>query len=1542
MAEYLLMFAKSLGVKMFSFASSLANGRLAKRHAAKRALRGDDLASEGSLESLVKAELRKLATSSALPEGLPNDAFRVWLLTEGCAERFVEVLISKAGGGAAHARHAEDALASQYELATGDTRKLATGPLNLVVSYVYGQLSSTEKARQALNNALALRNSAHTHALLHPEPSAFPTEVDLGRLWRMSADLLVAGKASWKMPAFIAPLTLEAYEGAGEKGGRPHPVTIGELVRTIEDGHSIVLFGDGGVGKTTLLLDLASLCTQDSSRRIPLYVDAAVWARAGVSIFDYVASTQSAQALGVTSGELAKLAAGGFLVLMVNGWNEIPANRKAYCREIFNLLITAAPALAIALASRTEHDATSLPSPRRIAVRGLTWQGQSSVIHSEMDEVAAHGLLEILAKDTRLRHAARSPLILRGLIAQVQAGAKATGNVYDLLRAAVMTFEANDQRSLALAEVPVLGMQHHYLEELACRLNARGSTNLSREDALVAIRAAADRMVKNCLLGTVPQPTSVLGVLASHHVLHDHEGLVRFAHQRFQEYFAATRLLRIESADDDLIVLLPTAVNEPAWTDSLELVAGKLKAPDGSAAARARLVRAAAQVDVAYACDLAGLCALEEADDAGLYSHLVSSVTEMSISPIRQVQELATACKIASRFPAFADDLWSLLDSDEQETRLNSHRLNGSSVSLRQLGSEAETRIKVWPSKRRSEFMYEIASNSDNYDFIVGTALGDLDLDVRAAAISALFWNFPASSVAIEAWLAAPLAVQTAHDLVDSIGYALEQASAGNPVREQLRKISASDIPDETRLRLAISFPDEVGPSATDVILARLGNLQRNEGPEPLIALARAYAPDRLRALALELVGGPRGTPEWVGEVLLDESAEVRHTAFEQAWGALQSGDGRRLSPESIGPLSNKNQTERSVAEWLRYCIDRRNTLPDTQRERGRQIGYLLIHAPGDDLLSIVMAHGVNAPYEQAVELADLLLTRISPHEERATRVGRWSMTSQQFDRLFKLLHNKREPAGNPQDRLFAVLSCIASHVAPGDYSSLLLEALRRQLDAWTAYRGLLVEWLKSPNTPRPSNPSLGNHVTSALVNWGMEALPGVTHLLSHQDGLELVPDVIARIASLPRASSNESMFGGVNADIEEGNRRRDAGRMLQQPTAINQAATDEAAKALGRILNGDVGRQLFDKEANRSWNAKQAEYRIGHLVRIIANLPSTEIVAPVTHALGSGLVRTYHFLDALRGLTRQGWIFSDANVVKQLEELFRHETSRDWIDESMMHALAQLSQLMFLVVPSTLLNHSLSHYLGQWQRFAQPAEVIRTLGGMKTEQAWSSLLAMGIESSAKGQPSEELVYALGASLTQRNFAEFACLVADGRLFSWCPNDWTVKRIAPTLVSAVEGAPESLSLLVDSCRMSDSPLAGLLLGEVLSKVDGTDERRSDIGLEALDAGRASNESMPAYRMLESVFSQEIPMGANQFETYPKACNPLRQHLYHRAKGEGCAAEAARRILASLECKRREAGRPPDEPRHPEPYDGLAWTDALWCNEGQIPPSEPTS
>lgn len=416
------------------------------------------------------------------------------------------------------------------------------------------------------------------------------------RIRTMAAQLIAAARTSWGIPAYVAPLNLEE-SGEGEEKDA-HPTTLAEIADTIDSGGNLVLFGEGGIGKTTLLVELSTTLLDGGVRRIPLYVDAAMWAESNANVFDYISATAPAQRAKVTSSELTRLAAAGHLALLVNGWNEIPGNKKLLCRDQLNQLATVADALSVVIVSRTASDTARLPEAKRLEVRGLTWQGQSDIIKDSLGADAASALLDVLVKDTRLRHAARVPLILRGLIAQAQIGLAASSSVYDLLAAAVQSFEGDDQRHLVLAEAPLQDFQSHFLEELACEFTARSTTTLSREGALTAITAAGTALEKRGIVSRAPDSSAVLNTLCSHHLLHTVGHVVRFAHQRFQEYYAAARLLKACASSEELPRLLNRAANQPAWEDSLMLVAGKLKGADVNASARARLVNAAASVDL--------------------------------------------------------------------------------------------------------------------------------------------------------------------------------------------------------------------------------------------------------------------------------------------------------------------------------------------------------------------------------------------------------------------------------------------------------------------------------------------------------------------------------------------------------------------------------------------------------------------------------------------------------------------------------------------------------------------------------------------------------------------------------------------------------------------------------------------------------------------------------------------------------------------------------------------------------------------------------
>jgi hypothetical protein len=451
----------------------------------------------------------------------------------------------------------------------------------------------------------------------------------------------------------------------------------------------------------------------------------------------------------------------------------------------------------------------------------------------------------------------------------------------------------------------------------------------------------------------------------------------------------------------------------------------------------------------------------------------------------------------------------------------------------------------------------------------------------------------------------------------------------------------------------------------------------------------------------------------------------------------------------------------------------------------------------------------------------------------------------------------------------------------------------------------------------------------SALEKWGFDALPGLLELMGHPSAIHFVPDAIARIVSLPWADKNKILFGGVNSEIQEAEKSHKLNRELRQPDDTFQTWTDEAAKVLGQKLTELVTAYMDKKSSGEKLNSREAEYRVGRLAEVVANIPSPEVVVPVHCALASGLMNIFGTINALRGLLRQGLNISDAAVVGQLETLFEQVGNANWHDDSSRHAMSTLIELLFCVMPSSLLSKPIDYYLLQWRRFLHPSQIIHRLGGMHSNAAWSAILELGRDLAEKGQPPEEIVPALVSSLTPQHLPDFFSLIADGTLFDWCRDSWTLEHLAQKVAAALDEATDQIKAFLQACRQVQSPLTDVLAGEVLSHIGGCEETRQRFLLEAFDAGRAIHTDMPAFQMVREMFKHMGPINnAQYYEVIPKANNKLRAEIYSRAKGSGPISDGCRSLLANLELGRREIGRPDDEPRHPSPEDGVAWTDAL--------------
>jgi hypothetical protein len=320
-----------------------------------------------------------------------------------------------------------------------------------------------------------------------------------------------------KMPAFVAPLRLAVLAKEGDDSG-PGEIVVSDLIKGLAENESFQLIGDGGIGKTTLMLGIASACVDSKLPRIPLYIDAPVWARSGRTIPDYIASTVSAQRLSVTASEIAKLAALGQLALLVNGWNEIAAELRLPCLDAIGQLTTGATAVPTLISSRSLHDSPNLSNARSIEVQGLRWPAQRAIIQADLPPSSADRLLRILSTDNALRLAARNPLILRGLIAQSRQG-ETIGPIFDILGAIVREFEADPQRAAPLRTGPVHDRHRDYLADLASHLTDSTTTTLTPDEALAVLRGTAIRLEERRVLAPGTSPADVMAVLCGQHLL---------------------------------------------------------------------------------------------------------------------------------------------------------------------------------------------------------------------------------------------------------------------------------------------------------------------------------------------------------------------------------------------------------------------------------------------------------------------------------------------------------------------------------------------------------------------------------------------------------------------------------------------------------------------------------------------------------------------------------------------------------------------------------------------------------------------------------------------------------------------------------------------------------------------------------------------------------------------------------------------------------------------------------------------------------------
>jgi hypothetical protein len=760
----------------------------------------------------------------------------------------------------------------------------------------------------------------------------------------------------------------------------------------------------------------------------------------------------------------------------------------------------------------------------------------------------------------------------------------------------------------------------------------------------------------------------------------------------------------------------------------------------------------------------------------------------------------------------------------------------------------------------------------------------------------------------------------------------MEDITLGSDVREALRALADTELPENVRLRLIALLPDGAASHSVNAILKYLQSTDAPRVEPRLIEIVSSAAPQRLQEVACERALHATHVPEWVTAALRNVPSERMSEAFERSWSLLEPDSATMPTAPALATFANRSQVAQMVARYL----DSLRRLPGAAKstaalDQEMWLRRVLSHVNGDDLLEAVATLGDDASYDESGELLRLLSTRMALEGDRSDGADRWAPAPEAMRRLIEMFGGKVESAAIRQDVVFVNLSAMACAMELPEAEALLVEAFRRQLEGWTQHDAAIQAWRRKPDPhSRPTAPHMANPLQGAAFRCGPSIVPGLVPLLDHPQATHSIPGAIVRALCAPWEGGGTDLHRTVADDIVEGERRRQAGRAFLQPAARYQAITDDAAGALAHKLDAILDEIIAQKASDPQFNERAATYRVQSLATLLARIPSQAIVPSVVRALTSGFADEYAMLDALRALVRQGLQLSDANLVVALEAQIERSTS-GWRSHNDNYVVAWLCQLTFCVVPQAALARPLEHYASVWQKYSYSGDVARGLARMPTESAWCTLLGITRESVAKGQPSEELLLSLGSMLTRDRLAPFFELLKSDGLRSWRPHvtmglDSVANRVAAAVKGDVTGQRRLAQLCIDTASFASDAL-GLA---ALADEEFDNGAFLELANAAMDAGRLAQQNSPTYHILLELFTR-----GNTFERdgqryhSPTAHRELRQAIYDRAAGDCASADACRRLLADIESARIELGRPINEMRHPRPSLRRPWTDVLW-------------
>jgi hypothetical protein len=565
-----------------------------------------------------------------------------------------------------------------------------------------------------------------------------PAQDDLqsvnSRLLDMAKNDLVAFKRLPGWPAHAIALNLRMTDGSSVR-----TFNISGLAPAIETFNEIIVIAPPGTGKTTTLLQVTEIILSQANA-VAAFIPLGEWSSQLHSFFQAIVRRHAF--VGAREEHLKLLAHHGQLVLVLDGWNELdPTSRKRAGSEIRSLQ-REFPGLGIIISTRRQ--ALDVPISGPVVEIGTLTEGQQREIARALRGEQGGVTLDHAWRTPGVRELIAIPLYLTTLLAHTPGGNLPTTKE-EVLRLFVAEHERAVDKAEALREA-LFGFHAQMLTALAVEATHAAQTTISDSRARAVVKQVEDQLSADGQITIAPQPTTILDVLVSQHMLvrpsTGAEGL-SFQHQQFQEWYASFKVEALMHAvaggeQQAQQKLRADVLNMPAWEEPILFACERMSRADqtGVQAVAASILETMA-IDPILAGEMiyrssAGVWAL-------IKEKIIAFVGKWHASG---KVDRAVHFMISTGCSEFAAHAWPLIADADSQVHLAALRA-GRRFRPSVLGTHVDTRIAQLPEEIREHVVSEIASNSgmDGIELATSLAQADDSSKVQASVIEALLFR---------------------------------------------------------------------------------------------------------------------------------------------------------------------------------------------------------------------------------------------------------------------------------------------------------------------------------------------------------------------------------------------------------------------------------------------------------------------------------------------------------------------------------------------------------------------------------------------------------------------------------------------------------------------------------------------------------------------------------------------------------------------------------------------------------------------------------